>query len=169
MSKIINFLDKIVAKHKDKNKEVLICKSPVTRNRNKKNSYIIPFDKPQCPIFKDNRCCGGCRLSINCRYSVDCGCYGFTHSALGISHKNVYLRKSSKTSYGRINKEYKFDWEYYNHIKKTQNKKLICRFCKGTGVVPSKKYSIVASWGKLYEGKENVCGICSGSGEINKL
>ncbi len=89
MGIILNAMRKIVYKADDKNKPVMMCTRPNTRNRYKNDKYKIPADQPQCTIFKDNRCCGGCRLAPTCDHVVDCNCYGFTKGQMGVKNKRA--------------------------------------------------------------------------------
>nr|WP_207717284.1 hypothetical protein [Clostridium acetobutylicum] len=94
-------------------KQLYICNNFEARNRNKNNKYKIPYGKPQCPTFKDDRCCGGCSLIRQCDNVVDCNCSGFVKSAMGGTDKDYYMKKSSKYSeLGRIIGG-KFDWDYF--------------------------------------------------------
>jgi len=105
----------------------MICNSFETRNRHKNDEYKIPSDMPQCPIFKDNRCCGGCELIKTCEHCVDCGCFGFIKSSMGGTDESYYMRKASETGEnGRLTDKGEFDWTYYklqkNLMKITPNK-----------------------------------------------
>ena len=92
---------------------VYICTHLDTRNRYKNDKYKIPLDQPQCPIFKDNRCCGSCSLSHTCDHIVNCGCFGFAYASMGGTAERVYMNKASEYyPFGRI-KNGEFDWEYY--------------------------------------------------------
>lgn len=117
MKKIIKLLKEIIIKYELKHPEyeppIYICKNIDTRNRYKNDKWKIPENEPQCPIFKDNRCCGGCKLAPKCQHCVDCGCFGFTYACMGGNDRSYYMHKASKYyPYGRI-KNGKFDWEYY--------------------------------------------------------
>ena len=133
IDKIINKLKKFIllydAKHSLLNEPpVYICTSFDTRNRHKNDKYKIPFDQPQCPIFKDNRCCGSCSLSHTCDHVVDCGCYGFAKAAMGGTDERSYMNKCTEYApFGRIVNG-KFDWDYYkiNQFKdKVKNGKYV--------------------------------------------
>lgn len=78
----------------DKDK-LFMCNSFNTRNRYKRKEYQIPEDQPQCPIYKDNRCCGGCKLARTCDHCVDCNCFGYTYSTIG-GIENEMKHKSSQ-------------------------------------------------------------------------
>ena len=128
--KIIEFLRKYIYQY-DKNNGLLpeseniyICKNFDTRNRYKNDNYKIPFDKPQCPIYSDNRCCGSCRIAPKCDHAVDCGCFGYTYARLGGTDAGKYMHKASDHyQYGRLDKEGKFDWNYYTLNSLTQKYK----------------------------------------------
>ena len=133
IDKIISKLKKLIllydAKHGLLNEPpVYICTRPDTRNRNKNNKYKIPEDQPQCPIFKDNRCCGSCSLSHTCEYIVDCGCFGFAYASMGGTAERVYMNKCTEYApYGRV-VDGEFDWDYYkiNQFKdKVKNGKYV--------------------------------------------
>ncbi len=120
----INILKKIIVRYELKHpqyvKPIYICEHVDTRNRYKNDDYKIPADKPQCPVFKDSRCCGGCNLASECEHCVNCGCYGFTYAHMGGKDKNYYMHKASKYfPNGRIRKG-KFDWEYYKRQSSKQ-------------------------------------------------
>lgn len=110
---------KYEVRHPEYEEPVYICESIDTRNRYKNEKYKIPKDQPQCPIYKDNRCCGGCRLASECEHCVDCGCFGFTKAHMGGTDRNYYLHKAScYYGLGRISVDGKFDWKYYHFNKK---------------------------------------------------
>ncbi len=118
MRKIIKLLRNIVTKYDIKHPKytepIFICPEIDHRNRRKNEKYKIPKDQPQCPIYKDNRCCGGCRFTATCEYCVNCSCFGFTYGQMGGTDKQYYLHKASEYyGLGRINKDGKFDWDYY--------------------------------------------------------
>lgn len=118
MRKIIDLLRDIVTKYDMKHPKytepIFICSEIEHRNRCKNEKYKIPKDQPQCPIYKDNRCCGGCQFAPTCEYCVDCGCFGFTYGQMGGTDKQYYMHKASKYyDLGRIDKNGKFDWDYY--------------------------------------------------------
>lgn len=120
--KVIRILRTIVAKY-DAKQPTFMCDLPDTRNRFKNDKYKIPRDKPQCPIFKDNRCCGDCILVKECDHAVDCGCFGYAYAQLGGTDKKYYMRKAS--SYyedGRIKEDGEYDWDYYKSKQKTRRK-----------------------------------------------
>ena len=119
MKKVISFLEKVIRKYKIKHPEysepIYICNNIETRNRYKNEKYRIPENQPQCPVFKDNRCCGGCELAQDCEYCVDCGCFGFTYAKMGGTDKQYYLHKASQYyGLGRIDEDGNFDWDYYH-------------------------------------------------------
>lgn len=66
-------IDKYELKHPQYEEPVYMCDHFDTRNRYKNEKYKIPEDKPQCPIYNDNRCCGGCKLAAECEHCVACG------------------------------------------------------------------------------------------------
>lgn len=113
----------------EETKAIYTCTHLDTRNRYKNDKYKIPFDKPQCPTFKDNRCCGGCRLAPECDDVVNCNCFGFCYATMGGTDEKNYMKKCSKYyGVGRIGKDGKFDWDYYklNKFKlETQTKKFL--------------------------------------------
>ena len=126
MSKILKILKYLVVwyelKHPDHEDPVFICDNISCRNSHKNEKYQIPENQPQCPIFKDNRCCGGCRFAARCQHCVNCNCFGFTYAQMGGNDNNYYLHKSSKFyGLGRLDKEGKFDWEYYCEQKKRKD------------------------------------------------
>ena len=109
-----SFVTKYDMKHSEYIKPIFICSNIDTRNEHKNDKYKIPKDQPQCPIYKDNRCCGGCRFASTCEYCVNCNCFGFTYGQMGGTDEQYYLHKASKY-YGlaRVNKDGNFDWDYY--------------------------------------------------------
>ena len=118
MKKIIGLLKIIITKYDMKHPEytepVFICPNIDTRNRCKNEKYKIPEDQPQCPIYHDNRCCGGCHLAATCEHCVNCNCFGFTYAQMGGTDKQYYLHKASNYyDLGRIDKNGEFDWDYY--------------------------------------------------------
>jgi hypothetical protein len=128
MNKIVELMRSIVNKYDVKNNKSQTSENPFmcthfdTRNRNKNDKYKIPFDKPQCPIFNDNRCCGGCNLASKCEHSVACNCFGYTKGQLGGDDKGYYMHKASEYyPYGRLDNNGKFDWTYYK-INKLNHK-----------------------------------------------
>lgn len=123
MSIIIDLLKNIVLKYELKHpiyeKPKFICTNFDCRNKAKNNKYKIPNDKPQCPIFNDNRCCGGCSFASNCDHCVNCNCFGFTKGQMGGTDEKYYLNKASKFyELGRIGKDGNFDWNYYYYFNK---------------------------------------------------
>lgn len=125
MNNIIKLLKHIVNKYELKHPTytdpIFICKSLEHRNRCRNEMYQIPLDHFQCPVFKDNRCCGACHLAPECDYCVGCNCYGWAYAQMGGNDKNYYLHKGSPFYFGRI-KNGKFDWDYY---KKKDNQRKI--------------------------------------------
>lgn len=107
-------------RHPDyRDKPAYICTQADTRNRNKRPEYQIPEDEPQCPVYSDNRCCGGCKFASICDYCVDCGCYGFTYAQMGGTDAGYYLHNASKYApFGKLDSSGKFDWKYYYDQKK---------------------------------------------------
>jgi len=96
---------------------IYICTHLDTRNRYKNDKHKIPLDLPQCPIFKDNRCCGSCKLSHTCDHIVNCNCFGFAYASMGGTDERAYLTKASEyIGKGRV-VDGKFDWDYYNENK----------------------------------------------------
>lgn len=114
---IINIMKSIIKKYELKygadEKPVFICIHFDARNRYKNKEYKIPETEPQCPIHKDNRCCGGCNLAPDCEHAVDCNCYGYTIARLGGTVQGYKLHKASKYSNGRLKDNGEFDWEYW--------------------------------------------------------
>lgn len=116
-AKFYNLLRIMVAKYDNKydpdKDKLFMCNSFNTRNRYKRKEYQIPEDQPQCPIYKDNRCCGGCKLARTCDHCVDCNCFGFTHCILG--GKEIEMTHKASHFYGksRLKEDGKFDWDYY--------------------------------------------------------
>lgn len=95
-----------------------ICKSFDTRNRYKNDKYKIPFDKPQCPIFEDNRCCGCCKLAPTCDHCVDCGCYGFTYATIGGGTEVIMKHKASQYyKCQKLKSDGTYDYEAYWEAK----------------------------------------------------
>lgn len=119
---IVNLMRKIVVWYDVRNEvkneiNVFMCTHLDCRSRNKNEHYKIPIDKPQCPIFQDNRCCGACKLASSCDHSVSCNCFGWSYAQLGGNDKGYYMHKASLyRKNGRIIKG-KFDWDYYNRNK----------------------------------------------------
>ncbi len=127
----------IVEKH-DNKKPIFLCDRFNSRNDNKNDEYKIPHDKPQCPIFKDNRCCGGCNLASECDHSVECHCFGYAYAALGGNSKGYYMHKASiYYKHGRIGKAGEFDWYYYR-LNKFKEEMYIGGYVKIT--IDGKKY-----------------------------
>ena len=119
---IENFITDYKIKHPEYEKPVYICTNPDTRNRYKNEKYRIPENKPQCPVYNDNRCCGGCKLASRCEHCVNCGCFGFTYGQMGGNDKNYYLHKASVYyELGRLDKDGRFDWDYYYIQKKKKD------------------------------------------------
>lgn len=100
----------------DKDK-LFMCNSFNTRNRYKRKEYQIPEDQPQCPIYKDNRCCGGCKLARTCDHCVDCNCFGYTYSTIGGIKNGICL----VTFYSRLKK----GWSYEEAATKPLLRKVI--------------------------------------------
>lgn len=126
MNLFIKLMKKIILNYEMKHIEdcepIFICSNIDTRNRAKNEKYKIPSDKPQCPIYEDNRCCGGCKLSSTCEHCVNCNCFGFAYGQMGGNDEGYYLHKSSEYyGLGRINKNGEFDWEYYYDSCKRRN------------------------------------------------
>ena len=118
------FVNKYDMKHnKSMTKNLYICTNIETRNRNKLDKWKIPHDKPQCPIYHDNRCCGACNLASTCDHCVNCNCYGYQYAQRGGNDKSVMMRKCSDTSIGRIGKDGNFNWDYFNKERNKINKK----------------------------------------------
>lgn len=121
-SKFYELLRIMVARYDDKNdpkrNEMFICNNINTRNRNKRKEYQIPKNKPQCPIYEDNRCCGGCKLARTCDYCVDCNCFGYTYATLGGIECEMNHKASIYYGLSRLDKNGEFDWEYYHEQKK---------------------------------------------------
>jgi len=119
IKKIVNLLRWVVYEYDKKNSlsryPIYQCVHVHVRNRYKREEYRIPPNKPQCPIYRDNRCCGGCNIAPSCDHAVDCGCYGYTTARLG---GNDFWKVKHKASeyygIGRCDEEGKFDWDYYN-------------------------------------------------------
>lgn len=126
MNKFIKILKRIITnyelKHPLYEEPIYMCPDSKIRNRYKNDNYKIPEDQPQCPIYKDNRCCGGCKFAATCEHCVNCGCFGFTYAQMGANDKNFYLHKASQYyGLGRIGKNKKFDWKkYYFNLKKQE-------------------------------------------------
>lgn len=99
LKKVINLLKIVVnkyeLKHPEYAKPVFICPNVKTRNEHKNDKYKIPEDQPQCPVYKDNRCCGGCSFAATCDHCVECHCFGFTYAQMGGTDKGYYLHKAS--------------------------------------------------------------------------
>jgi hypothetical protein len=114
---LINVLRRIVDKHDEKNglkeKQVFMCTSMERRNEYRREGFRIDMEQPQCPVFKDNRCCGGCDLAPTCEYATACNCYGFTKGALGGTDEGYYMRVADYAKYGRIDENGKFDWDTF--------------------------------------------------------
>jgi len=156
-NRIINFLYKIVVKYRNEDVKIFECPNPVTRNRNKRKSFVIPLNKPQCPIFEDNRCCGNCKLVTCCKHFVECNCFGFVRAA---REEDPKINKASKYSIGI--KKGVMDWKKYEYVSEKNKKKISkCKFCGGTGKVPEKKFSLGSSSGKETL-SDSTCGICGG-------
>lgn len=130
MKLIILLLKKLILRyeinHPNYEDPIYICTHIDTRNNAKNDKYKIPPDQPQCPIYKDNRCCGGCKYTSICDHCVECRCYGHVYSAMGGNDKKVYLRKASEYAIGRLNNNGKFDWEYYYYKGKNVHFKKVC-------------------------------------------
>lgn len=119
---IIDLIYTAIVKHKDKNAKVFMCTAPENRNSNRNKAARIPLDQPQCPVFKDNRCCGGCKLTTTCEHIVGCNCYGMAYGLMGGTVKRYYLTKDGLYAKGRINRKGKFDWTYWYNINKQLKK-----------------------------------------------
>lgn len=120
---IITLMRKIVhrydVKHSLDKNPIFLCTRPDTRNRYKRIEYRISEDKPQCPIFHDNRCCGCCNLAPECDHAIDCNCFGYTKSRLGGTDRWKIEHKASQYyGVGRCNEAGEFDWDYYNKVMK---------------------------------------------------
>lgn len=118
LKKVIDILKIVVnkyeLKHPEYTKPVFICPNIRTRNAHKNDKYKIPEDQPQCPVYKDNRCCGGCSFAAMCDHCVECHCYGFTYAQMGGTDKGYYLHKASNYyELGRLKDNGEFDWDYY--------------------------------------------------------
>ncbi len=115
--KIISIMRKFIVKYdvkRDTSKPNYICDRFDTRNRYKNDEYKIPEDKPQCPIYKDNRCCGDCKYTETCEHMVDCNCFGIVRSIMGGTSESKMMRKASDYyKYGRMKDNDEFDWDYY--------------------------------------------------------
>ena len=117
MNRIINLFKRIIMRYELKHPEytypLYICTHIDTRNRYKNEKYKIPSDQPQCPVFKDNRCCGCCNLAPECDHCVNCGCFGYTYAHMGGNDKNYYLHKAScyyAEGY-KLDKDGKLNWK----------------------------------------------------------
>lgn len=115
VDKFYNILRIAVAKYDDKHykKDMFMCDRFETRNRYKREEYKIPKDQPQCPIYKDNRCCGGCKLARTCDHCVDCNCFGYTYCTIGGGTEIEMTHKASIYHDGRLKEDGTFDWDYY--------------------------------------------------------
>lgn len=81
------------------------------RNERRRERFRIPSDQPQCPVYGDNRCCGGCPLVKTCDYATVCNCTGFEIGAMG-SQERYYMTQNDFEKDGRfVNGE--FDWDFY--------------------------------------------------------
>lgn len=118
MKRLKSVLDVYELKHPTPVAPVFLCTSFDCRNRNKNDAYQIPEDQPQCPVYHDNRCCGGCQLAPRCDYCVCCNCYGWAYGQMGGTAENYYLHKASAYALGRIGEDGKFDWDYYKESLK---------------------------------------------------
>lgn len=94
------------------------------RNERRRERFRIPNDQPQCPIYKDNRCCGGCPLVKTCDYATVCNCTGFEIGAMG-SQERFYMTQEDFERDGRM-VDGEFDWDFYfaNTRRKTIKKDL---------------------------------------------
>lgn len=112
-----NLLRVMVAKYDHKNDpdkdKPFMCDRFDTRNRYKRKEYRIPEDKPQCPIYNDNRCCGGCKLARTCDHCVDCNCFGYTYSTIGGIENEMKHKSSQYYGCSRLKKDGTFDWDYF--------------------------------------------------------
>jgi hypothetical protein len=119
---VINYLRKAIDKydqdHNLKNKKIFICTGIDRRNENRRKEFQIPVEQPQCPIYKDNRCCGSCDYTPTCDYAINCNCYGYAYASLGGTDEDYYMRNSDFYKYGRIGQDGKFDWNFYNENMK---------------------------------------------------
>lgn len=122
--KVINEIKKGIFKLEVKNNtmKIYMCHSN-RRFEYRKKENKIPQDQPQCPVFKDDRCCGSCYLGNTCEYAVDCNCSGYCYGQLGGTDESYYMRKEGNQQ-GRI-KDGKFDWDYYRYIKYAKHKKYV--------------------------------------------
>lgn len=122
VDKFYNVLRTMVARYDDKKdpnrNNIFICKEVNTRNRYKREEYKISEGKPQCPIYKDNRCCGGCKLARTCDHCVDCNCYGYTYSTIGGTEIEMNHKASIYYGCSRLKEDGTFDWDYYMANKK---------------------------------------------------
>lgn len=100
-------------KHDSDKDKLFMCTHIATRNRYKRDKYKIPEDKPQCPIYEDNRCCGGCKLARTCNHCVDCNCFGYAYSTLGGIEIEMTHKASQYYGKSRLDENGKFDWDYY--------------------------------------------------------
>lgn len=114
---VINILRRIVDKYDDENglkkKKLFMCTGADRRNEKRREAFRIPLDKPQCPTYKDNRCCGCCDLMPTCDYTTNCNCYGIWKGSLGGTEEGYYMREDDNAKYGRIGTDGEFDWGYY--------------------------------------------------------
>ena len=76
-------------KHPEYEEPAFICSNPDVRNRSKNDKYKIPEDQPQCPVYKDNRCCGGCRFAPTCEEGTD---FSFTVEEEGNKELTLYMQ-----------------------------------------------------------------------------
>jgi hypothetical protein len=114
---LVNRLRRIVDRYDDKNglrkRTVFTCTNMERRNEYRREDFRISLEEAQCPVYLDNRCCGGCDLSSTCQFAVDCNCYGYTKGALGGTDEGYYMRNHDSAKYGRIGEDGKFDWDFY--------------------------------------------------------
>ena len=113
----ISKLRNLVARYDDKHhpKNIFMCKEIGHRNSCRGSKYKISENEPQCPIFKNNRCCGCCDLTTTCKYVVPCSnCYGWAVAAMG-SYQRYYMNDATDTAeFGRMKSDEIFDWDYYH-------------------------------------------------------
>lgn len=124
-------LREMVARYDDKNNpnkdKIYICTNIYTRNRHKRDEYKIPENKPQCPIYEDNRCCGSCKLARTCDHCVDCQCFGYTYAITGGIKCEMNHKASKYYGISRLNEKGEFDWDYYNEQKRLMKKEKTIR------------------------------------------
>lgn len=118
--KILNLIKKSIFEYEVKKgyRKVFDC-TGTKRLESRREEYSIPADKPQCPVFNDNRCCGGCFIGNTCEYTVDCNCYGMSYGTLGGLPENYHMHDKERAKYGGLRADGSFDWHlyYYNKFK----------------------------------------------------